>query len=272
MKRRTRSNADAERLAAAEGVLCDLDGTLYVGNELLPGAAEAIELLRERSLRLRFLTNTTTRSRDSLHRHLHTLGLAVEPFEILSAAYAGVLYLRSVGSPRCRLILQNDAAADYHEFRIDETEPQVIVLGDIGRRWDYDLLDSIFHQTARGARLLALHRNRYFQTADGLSLDVGAFVAALEYAARTEATVIGKPAKEFFRLALAELELPPENVIIIGDDIENDVGAGQNSGLTGILVKTGKYRKKLAAASGINPMFTLESVGRLGLLLGNSPS
>ncbi len=270
MTRPTPSNSDAERLADAAGALCDLDGTLYVGDELIPGAVEAIDFLRERGMRLRFLTNTTTRSRRSLHLHVRSLGLSIDESEILSAAYAGVLYLRSVGSPRCRLILAEDAASDYAEFPIDENDPQVIVLGDIGRRWDYDLLDSIFRQVAAGARLAALHRNRYFQTANGLSLDVGAFVAALEYATRTEAAVIGKPAADFFNLALGDLELPPGKVIIIGDDIDNDVGAGQDSGLTGILVKTGKYRERMAAASAVTPMFTLDSVEMLTSLLRNS--
>ena len=267
MERRTPSSGDDRPLSRSRGLLCDLDGTLYVGNSLIPGADEAVAYLRAAGLKLRFLTNTTTRSRRSLHAHLKSLGLAVEQDEILSAAYAGVLYLRSIGSPRCRLVLAEDPAADYEEFRKDDADPEAIVVGDIGERWSYDLLNSLFHQVAGGARLVALHKNRYYETPNGLSLDIGAFVAAVEYAAGIEAATIGKPAAAFFDLALDELGLPAEEVIIIGDDIDNDVGAGQANGLTGILVRTGKFRGNFAAVSHVKPMFTVDSVSSLPQLL-----
>jgi len=233
-------------LSQTRGVLCDIDGTLTSGDELIPGAAEAIAYLRERGLALRFLTNTTTRSRGSLHSRLTRLGLELSEQEIISAAYAGVLYLRSHGSPRVRLVVSDDAGADYAEFTFDEDSPQCIVVGDVGDRWNHALLNSLFRQVSSGATLVALHRNRFYHGHEGVTLDVGAFVAAVEYGASVEATIVGKPSPWFFQLAFADLRLSPHEVVVIGDDPESDIDGAFNAGAQGILVRTGKYH---AAAS-----------------------
>jgi HAD superfamily hydrolase (TIGR01458 family) len=243
-----------------EGVLCDLDGTLYVGDDPIAGAADAIAYLRERGLALRFLTNSTTRSRKSLAAHVQALGFGIGEEEIYSAAYAGVLYLRSLGRPRCRFILQDDARTDYREFPQDDDSPEIIVVGDIGPSWDYPLMNSIFRQVLGGARIVALHRNRYYRTSDGLDLDSGTFVAALEYATGTSAHVTGKPSGDFFSRALNDFRIPPANVIIIGDDIESDIGGAKASGIRGVLVKTGKFRQELVDRSSIHPDFVIDSI------------
>ncbi len=247
-------------LSKMRGVLCDLDGTLYVGDRLIEGAAETLAYFRARGLSLRFLTNTTTRSRRSLLARVRSLGLDIEEGELLSAAYAGVLYLRAAGRPRCRLLLEKDAAEEYREFTTDDVAPEVIVIGDIGGRWDYELLNSVFRQLISGARLLGLHKNRYYQTQQGLMLDAGVFVEALEYASQSRAVIVGKPAPQFFQLALESLNLSSEEVIIIGDDIETDVGAAQAEGIGEILVKTGKFRENLASRLAITPRFSVDSI------------
>lgn len=250
----------SDSLAHIRCVLCDLDGTLYVGDDVVEGAASALKFLNERGIAVRYLTNTTTRSRDSVHAHAVSLGLPVQPDEIMSASYAGVLHLRAGGSPRCRLLLNEDARRDYAEFVVDEENPEVIVIGDIGDAWDYELMNGIFRQILNGARLVALHKNRYYQSSDGLALDVGAFCAAIEYGSGEEAAVVGKPAERFFRLAVDELGVEAERIAVVGDDIDNDVGAAQRLGMAGVLVKTGKYRTELARESQTVPNFVLESV------------
>jgi len=229
-------------LSRIRGVLCDIDGTLTTGDELIPGAAEAVAYLRERGFALRFLTNTTTRSRASLHSRLSDLGLELSVREIISAAYAGVLYLRSQGNPRVRLAISRDAAADYSEFAIDDDTPQYIVVGDIGDQWNHALLNSLFRQVSAGATLVALHKNRFYIGHEGITLDVGSFVAAVEYGASIKAMTVGKPSPWFFRLAFADLDLSPDEVVVIGDDAESDIDGAHNAGAQGILVRTGKYR------------------------------
>jgi phospholysine phosphohistidine inorganic pyrophosphate phosphatase len=119
-----------------------------------------------------------------------------------------------------------------------------VVVGDLGEHWDYRTLNRAFrllHHNPQ-APLIALGMTRYWRAADGISLDVGPFVAALEYATGRKALVFGKPAVPFFCAATERLGLPPNQVLMIGDDLETDIGGAQAAGLPGALVKTGKFR------------------------------
>jgi HAD superfamily hydrolase (TIGR01458 family) len=245
------------------GVVLDLEGTLHIGDRPIPGAAEAVAAMRERGVQCRFLTNTTTRSIASLHARVTALGLAIGGGELLSAPQAAVQYLRRQGSPRCLLLLNDDVRADFAEFPQSETGPEVIVVGDIGARWDAELMQRLFGMMLAGARLVTLHKGRYWEAGDGLRIDIGAFVAALEFASGQQATVIGKPSPELFRLALESMQLEAGEVAMVGDDVDSDVRAAQSLGMTGILVKTGKYRPELAGGSGRQPDAVLDSVRQL---------
>jgi HAD superfamily hydrolase (TIGR01458 family) len=118
-----------------------------------------------------------------------------------------------------------------------------------------------------GAALIALQKNRYWETAAGLSLDAGPFVAALEYGSGTPAEVVGKPSPAFFELALRELGVSADRAAMVGDDVEADVGGAIDAGLRGILVRTGKYREDLVRESGIEPTATIDSIAELPALL-----
>ena len=111
-----------------------------------------------------------------------------------------------------------------------------MIVGDLGDRWDYEVLNRAFRRLMDGAELIALQKNRYWETAEGLSLDAGPFVAALEYATGREAEVIGKPSPAFFELALGELGVSADRAAMVGDDVEADVGGAMDAGLAGILV------------------------------------
>jgi len=235
------------------GFLFDLDGVLYVGSKAIPGAALAIEHIRSKGMSCRFLTNTTTKSLDQLFLKIAGLGLPIEKNEILSAPQAAVRYLRRKGSPTCHLVLSEDTKTDFEEFPRSDKDPAFVVLGDIGDRWDYRLLNGLFTMLVGGSTLIALHKGRYWQTDEGLSMDIGAFVAALEYTTGKEAVVMGKPSRVFFETALADMGLEPYEAVMVGDDIESDIGGAQRAGIQGILVKTGKYRDELVAGSSVVP-------------------
>jgi HAD superfamily hydrolase (TIGR01458 family) len=114
-----------------------------------------------------------------------------------------------------------------------------------------------------GAQILALQKNRYWQTEEGLTIDAGSIVAALEYATDKKATIIGKPSKEFFLQAATTMGIPPVELAMVGDDIESDVGGAQKAKMMGILVKTGKYRPELAKKSKIEPEMVIDSIAGL---------
>jgi HAD superfamily hydrolase (TIGR01458 family) len=186
---------------------------------------------------------------------------------ILSAVSATREYLRSQGRPSVHLLIRESARAEFAEFPQDAATPDYVVVGDIGAAWNYALLNQVFNELMNGAELIAMHMNKYWQTERGLQMDIGAFVAGLEFVTGKQARIIGKPSQEIFLLATAALGLQPEQVLVIGDDIENDVGGGQAAGLLAALVKTGKYREELARRSEITPDAVLESVAELPALL-----
>jgi HAD superfamily hydrolase (TIGR01458 family) len=130
------------------------------------------------------------------------------------------------------------------------------------------VLNGAFRRLMDGAELIALQKNRYWETAEGLSLDAGPFVAALEYATGQEAEVVGKPSDAFFELAMGDLGVTAERAAMVGDDVEADVGGAIDAGLAGVLVRTGKYREDLAKASGIDPTATVDSIADVPELLG----
>lgn len=145
-----------------------------------------------------------------------------------------------------------------------ETGASHVVVGDLGEGWDFRALNRAFRllHSNPAAKLVALGMTRYWQSPSGPALDVAPFVAALEHAAGRQAVVMGKPALPFFEAAVRRLNLPAAEVLMIGDDIEGDVGGAQNAGLRGTLVKTGKFRPR-DLEGGITPDAVLESVAEL---------
>ena len=258
----TQINAE-QILKQVEGFLIDLDGVLYIGDKPIKGAAETVSRLKAENFALRFVTNTTTQSLETLHKKLVALQLPIEKNEIISATQAAVLYLRQLGSPACFLVLSEDPKKDFAEFTQSDTNPDYIVIGDIGQQWNYDLLNRIFNMVIRGAEMIALHKGKFWQTEDGLQMDIGAFVAGLEYVTGQTATVIGKPSRTFFETALLDMGVKPARAAMIGDDIDSDIGGAQAAGMKGILVKTGKYREELVKKSNVKPNYVIDSISAM---------
>jgi HAD superfamily hydrolase (TIGR01458 family) len=259
-------------LSLIRGILFDLDGVLCVGSTVISGAIEAVAAIKRRGYRCRFITNTSTLSAASLHKRLASFGFDVAEHEIVSATRAAQIYLQQFNDPVCHLLLAEDVKQDFRHFKQSDRQADFVIIGDIGDAWSYERLNHVFNLLIGGAELIAIHKNRFWQTESGLQLDIGAFVSGLEYASRKQATIIGKPSPDFFKAALNELDLPPEQVAIVGDDIDTDIGGGQRAGLTGILVKTGKYRQDYAENSPIVPGLIIPSVAALpGLLPGTQP-
>ncbi len=251
------------RFSNIQGILFDLDGVLFIDDNVIPGAVEVLHQLDSRRIRRRYLTNITTKSLDQLNRKLLSLGLPIEQEEIFSSPQAAIHYLRRKGRPSCFLVLNEDTRRDFAEFPVSETDPEYVVIGDIWDRWDYPLLNRIFRMLIGGARMIALHKGRYWHADGGLQMDIGAFVAGLEYVTGTEAVVMGKPSKDFFETALQSLDLRPEDAVMVGDDIESDIGGAQRAGIRGILVRTGKFRDELVARSKVEPDAVIDSVANL---------
>ena len=261
----------ASSLASARAVLLDLDGVLYVEDEIVPGAVRAVAHLREAGLVLRFVTNTTSHSHAATLDRLRARGISLAAEELITPAALAVQHCNARGFRRVALLMDDEVKQDLSELEEDEDQPQAVIVGDLGESFDYRVLNAAFRNLLAGAELIALQKNRYWRRADGLSLDVGPFVAALEYAADRRAYVVGKPTEGFFREVLRGAGVSASNAVMVGDDVESDVGGALRSGLAAILVRTGKYRADAVAASGIVPTACVDSIADVpNLLLGRA--
>ena len=254
--------------SSTKGVLFDLDGVLYVGSQAIEGAVDSIARIRDSGIACRFVTNTSTLSLESLQQKINHLGFNIPANEIISAPQAALRYLKNQGDPLCRLLLADDVKKDFAEFRLSDTAPDFIIVGDIGDAWTYQILNEVFNSLMSGAKLIAIHKNRFWQTEHGLQMDIGGFIDGLEYASGQQAMIIGKPSADFFHIAIDDMQLSPLQVVMVGDDIDSDVGGAQQAGLPGILVRTGKYRQHYAQASAIKPDLVIDSINNLALALG----
>lgn len=281
-------------MVAARVVLLDIDGVLTVSWRPLDGAVDAVRALRSAGVPFALLTNTTSRTRAAMASALTEAGFPVSAEDILTTAAVAAAYLREHHPDAgCLLVNSGDIAEDLAGIRLVGTNPRtrpgdhppespagspagesadrpdVVLLGGAGPEFGYDTLNAIFNHLRDGAALMAMNNNLYWHAGDGLRLDTGVFVAGLERAAGIRATVLGKPSKAFFATALRRLDAEPACAVMVGDDVESDVLGAQAHGITGVLVRTGKYQPGAEEGiAGKRPDHVIGSIADLPALLG----
>jgi len=246
-------------LSTIDGLLIDIDGVLVLGDEVIPGATAVIDTLRARQIPFRFMTNTTIYCRYTLLEHLNAKGFQVSLDELYTATYVAARFLQDQQARSYFPLLLPDAQLEFTGIDVDEETPEYVVVGDLGASFTFARLNRAFRAVLNGAKLVALHKKRHWRTPEGLYLDAGPFVMALEYATETNAIVVGKPSEAYFQMVLDDLGLPHERVAMIGDDVEIDVRGAKRAGIQGWLVKTGRFRKE-DLGRGIWPDRVLESI------------
>jgi len=253
------------------GLLVDIDGVLTVSWKPLPGAGDTLRQLQEGGISMVFVTNTTSVTRDAMAAKLQRVGLPIDIDQILTtASTTATVILRDYPGARCWMVGDTDVAADLDGIDlvgVGET-PDVVVLGGAGPEFDYPTLNRIFRLAMDGTPVVAMHRNLYWMTKDGLQLDTGAFVGVIERAADIEVTVTGKPSPACFERALEMLELEVDDVAMVGDDLETDVLGAQRLGIEGVLVRTGKFRRGTLEGSREAPQHVVDSFADVPKLLG----
>jgi HAD superfamily hydrolase (TIGR01458 family) len=251
-------------------LLLDIDGVLVVSWKPVPGAVEAMLAIRTAGFRVRFLTNTTSRTRASIATALRELGIAVDDDELLTAAVATAAHLRA-RHPEARCFVLNDGPLDDLDgvtlVRPDQ-HPDVVVIGSAGPTFSWDAVNLAARAVMDGAALVAMHGSATWRTDAGVCVDGGAYVAALERATGRTATMIGKPAPAMFEAALASLGAAPADSVMVGDDMDSDVLAAQALGVRGVLVRTGKYRDEVLETAPERPDAVIDSIADLPAWLG----
>lgn len=233
---------------AVGGVLFDIDGVLVTSWQAIPGAAATLRVLAENQVACSYLTNTTTRTRDQIAAALSDAGMRVRPDEVITAAVLTADYIRA-NHPHARCFLVNDgdvaadmAGIDFIDPDVD-SDPDVVILGGAGPQFTHRTLSRVYDWMVNGVPVVAMHRSTFWKTADGLRIDTGMYLIGMEEASGRKAVAVGKPAPAGFQVAAARLGVDPEEMVMVGDDLNNDVLAAQVVGMTGVLVRTGKFRQ-----------------------------
>lgn len=256
-------------LMCVKGLLIDLDGVIYVGDTPIDGARNAIAFLVQNDIPFRFLSNTTRKSRRTIAGKLAAMGFEIPEEHIFTPPLAAIAHMRKTGRNRYHLLTTGDVDQDFNDIGLNDGTGLVdyVILGDAGDAVTYNSLNRAFRQLMGGAELIALERDRYWLSGDGLALSAGPFVTALEFATGKKATVVGKPSRAFFELALQEIGLHRDQVAMIGDDIVTDIEGAQAAGIRGILVRTGKFREQDLTPGGIIPWKTIDSIAGIKEIL-----
>ena len=250
-----------------EAFLIDLDGVIYVQEKLVPGAFEAIRLLRDKGIPHCFVTNTTTYNRTQIVGKLERVGVTIPAHHLFTAPAAAAQYLQSLRQARCFFYVHPNLMEEFEGISSDESDPTHVVIGDVGEHFTYQAMNGVFRMIMQGAEMIALQKNRFWLTSEGMKLDAGAFIAALEYATGKIAHVFGKPSIQFFRQACGSLGSEPGKIVMIGDDLRADIQGAKEAGLQTIFVRTGKDKDTSLERIAVRPDVVLNSIAELPGLL-----
>jgi HAD superfamily hydrolase (TIGR01458 family) len=249
------------------GLLLDLEGVLHQGDVPIPGVADALRQLAAGGIGLRYLTNTTTMPRRTIAARLAEMGFDLAPAQLFTPGIAAARWLRQRGLRRIHLAAAPALAEDLGDVRLVDPAPDAVLLGDLHLGFDWPRLNALFQMLRQGAELVALHKNRYCRRGAEIALDLGPFVAALDYASGRPAAILGKPSALLFQLALDDLGLATRQVAMVGDDLEADIGGARQLGLVTIQVRTGKFTATDLDHPSIRPDHLLDSAALLPALL-----
>ncbi|RPI79819.1 MAG: HAD-IIA family hydrolase [Desulfobacteraceae bacterium] len=248
--------------APLQGLIFDIDGVLEYQGRIYPGAVETIKRLKQKNIAVRFLTNSTLKSRASCAQKLRTSGFAAEDHEVITASFATACWLREQKPRSIWVFLEREGLSEFKEFVQDEQNPEYVVIGDNRARFDFDHLNRALRLISRGAKLVGMIDELIDSSLGDLELNVGSWVRMLETAAGVQATYIGKPSFYAFEMTLKTMKAPKESVIMVGDRVLSDILGAQRAGLRSVLVKTGEFRKEELNDS-IRPDYSIDSIALL---------
>jgi HAD superfamily hydrolase (TIGR01458 family) len=242
-----------------KGVIFDVDGVLEWHGEVCPGAVESIDALRQRGMVLRFLTNSSLKSRHACAERLRQAGFRILDDEVITALDATVVYLRSLSPRSCWVMLEREGLEEFRDFAQDTHDPDYIVIGDNRSGFDFDHLNKALRLLLNGAKLIGIQGELVDTSLGEPELHVGSWVGMLERAAGVEAVYLGKPSSYMFDMALKTMGLEKSEVVMVGDKVSTDIVGAKAFGISSVLLRTGEFDEK-ELRDGIEPDVMLESV------------
>ncbi|MHA2282435.1 MAG: HAD-IIA family hydrolase [Promethearchaeota archaeon] len=249
-----------------KGILTDIDGTLFFKGSAIPGAIETLSVLRKKGLKFLFLTNTDSKIPRTVLRKLNDFGFKIKEDEIYTPIIALKDYLSRYPGKKSFFVITREVEKEFQDFPRPHglESPDFVIVGDFRDNWDVNRLNQAFKYVINGAKLLGTQGNKYFLDRDGEPvIDTGSFVQMIANAASVTPKIFGKPSKEYFLQALNILNLTHNEVLVVGDDLESDIQGAINSGIDGVLVRTGKGQYFDPEVSKIKPFKVIKSFSSL---------
>jgi NagD protein len=251
------------------GYLIDMDGVLYRGHALIPGADAFVHELRQRSIPFRFLTNNSQRTRRDIVAKLQRMGIDVEDEHIYTCAMATAKFLEQQKPNGTAFVIGEGGllnALHQHGYAVVDRDPDYVVVGE-GRTFNLELVEAAVKMIYDGAKLVATNLDPNCPTQDGVRPGCGAMAAMLEAATGCKAFSVGKPSPFMMRAARKELGLTTDETTMIGDTMETDILGGVQLGFHTVLVLTGGTRREDVDRYTYQPERVVESVAELHELL-----
>ncbi len=255
-----------------EGIHCyllDMDGTIYLGDQLLPGTCEFFQLISERKIQYFLLTNNSSRSRNDYAAKLHSMGLEVSVEWILTSGEATASLLASrVEGARIYLVGTPSLHVEFidYGFEIADDDPDCVVLG-FDTTLTYEKLSRLCSLVREGTHYIATHPDLNCPTAEGPIPDIGATIAFVEASTgRKPDEIIGKPFQHMLEVILSRTGLSPSQICMVGDRLYTDIAMGQH-GLRTVLVLSGETQLGDLAESPYQPDLVVSGIGELAQLI-----
>ncbi len=247
--------------------LIDIDGVLYSKGKVVQGAIETLEYLDKNKFDYILVTNTTRMSTNRLILELEASGFDMENKEdrVLTALSATADYIsREKEGALCYLIAPHESDIDFIKKGLLVTRSErlvdYVVIG-YDTRINYQMMDRAFWNVLNGAKLIAMHKDDVFPGFPLPRIGLGAFVHGLEYSLHTRAVVIGKPNKNFYKIAMKKIHATLENTVMVGDSLVSDILGAKNAGLGHtVMVKTGNFNEAAVNASRFKPDHIIDSI------------
>ncbi len=251
--------------------MLDLDGTVYKGAELIPGATDLIGYLDEQGIPFVFLTNNSAAPRRYYLEKLTGMGFDIEERHIITSNIAALRFVaeRRPGAgvyPIASSEVSGEIAAA--GIRIDGTRPDIVYL-TFDRTIDYGKINKGFHHILDGAELIATHPDDLCPTEDSYDVDIGPFIRLFESLSGCRAEVIGKPNRLMLEMAAAEMGVPLRETVMVGDRLYTDIRMACDAGIDSILVLSGETGPDDLESSGVRPTHVVGSVADIPELLRN---
>lgn len=241
-----------------KGIILDIDGVLKLRGRVYPGAIETIEALRDKGLILRFLTNSTMKSRRCCTKRLRQAGFWLADDEVITASYAAAAYLWERGASSCWVLVDGNGIEEFVGLAQDSENPEYVVIGDNRSKFNFEHLNQVLRVLLGGSKLIAMQGELLDRSIGEIELNVGSWVGMLERAAGIEAIYLGKPNTYVYQLTLNAMNLAKDQVIMVGDQVGTDIKGARDFGIRSILLRTGEFREE--EMDNVEPDFIFDSI------------